>query len=132
MFGVPSGVVWDPAGDGEVQPEWLAEGYLPAAADISQARPPMPTAPPGSGAVEGIWVVRGLDLNRLVGHEFQIGSVRCRGMRLCEPCTVVQRYVGRPLLRDLVHRGGLRADILADGEIHVGDTVRAVAAAPLC
>ena len=77
-------------------------------------------------------VVRGLDLNRLVGHEFQIGSVRCRGMRLCEPCTVVQRYAGRPVLRDLVHRGGLRADILADGEIHVGDTVRAVAAAPLC
>jgi hypothetical protein len=200
MFGVPSGVVWDPAGDGEVRPEWLVEGYLLAAADISQARPPLPTAPTGRGAVEGIWVspsageparaltraralagrglegdrhvagtgtfpsgrpgsaltlvaaevcesfappltadqhrrnvvVRGLDLNRLVGHEFQIGSVHCRGMRLCEPCTVVQRYVGRPILRDLVHRGGLRADILADGEIHVGDAVRAVATAPLC
>jgi len=42
-------------------------------------------------------------------------------MRLCEPCTVVQRYASRPVLRQLVHRGGLRADILEDGEIAVGD-----------
>ena len=63
-------------------------------------------------------------VNALVGREFTIGEVRCRGMRLCEPCTVVQRHAGRPLLRALVHRGGLRADILADGQIRVGDTVR--------
>jgi MOSC domain-containing protein YiiM len=69
-------------------------------------------------------VTRGIDLNALVGHEFTIGSVACRGMRLCEPCTVVQRYAARPVLRELVHRGGLRADILADGEISVGDPVR--------
>jgi MOSC domain-containing protein YiiM len=49
-------------------------------------------------------------------------------MRLCEPCTVVQRYAGRPVLRALVHRGGLRADILEDGEIRLGDPVRTLAA----
>jgi MOSC domain-containing protein YiiM len=48
-------------------------------------------------------------------------------MRLCEPCTVVQRYAGRPVLRALVHRGGLRADILSEGEIHPGDEIHAVA-----
>jgi MOSC domain-containing protein YiiM len=48
-------------------------------------------------------------------------------MRLCEPCTVVARYASRPVLRELVHRGGLRADILIDGEIRVGDEVRALA-----
>jgi MOSC domain-containing protein YiiM len=69
-------------------------------------------------------VTRGIDLNALVGHEFYIGNVVCRGMRLCEPCTVVQRYVGRPVLRALVHRGGLRADIVGDGTIRVGDPVR--------
>ena len=47
-------------------------------------------------------------------------------MRLCEPCTVVQRYAGRPVLRALVHRGGLRVDILQDGEIKLGDLVRVV------
>ncbi|HYZ82364.1 MAG TPA: MOSC domain-containing protein, partial [Solirubrobacteraceae bacterium] len=72
-------------------------------------------------------VTRGVALNDLVGHEFTVGAVRCRGMRLCEPCTVVQRYAGRPVLRALVHRGGLRADILSEGEIRPGDEIQAVA-----
>jgi len=71
-------------------------------------------------------VTRGIDLNGLVGREFTIGPVRCRGMRLCEPCTVIVRYAGRPILRQLVHRGGVRADILADGLIQVGDPIRIV------
>ena len=75
-------------------------------------------------------VTRGIDLNGLVGREFTIGEVRCRGMRLCEPCTVVQRHAGRPVLRALVHRGGLRADILADGEIRVGDSIRVAGTPP--
>jgi hypothetical protein len=74
-------------------------------------------------------VTRGIDLNGLVGCTFTIGRVRCRGARLCEPCTVVQRYAARPVLRALVHRGGLRADILEDGEIAVGDEVHALALA---
>ena len=70
-------------------------------------------------------VTRGIDLNSLVGHEFRIGDVLCRGMRLCEPCTVIDRYASRSLLRPLVHRGGLRADILTGGEIRRGDPLTA-------
>ncbi len=66
-------------------------------------------------------VTRGIALNGLVGREFTVGSVRCLGRRLCEPCTVVNGYASRPVLRELVHRGGLRADILEDGEISIGD-----------
>lgn len=69
-------------------------------------------------------VTRGIDLNRLVGHEFLVGSVRCRGIRPCEPCRVVDGYASRPVLRALVHRGGLRADILENGVVLVGDEVR--------
>ncbi len=195
MYGVPSGVVWDPVGDGTVDNDSLVDGFVIAAGDIALARPPLPQAPAGSGSVERIWVspaageparavdsvralpgqgldgdrhvsgtgtfpsglpgsaltlleaevcesfdpplepgehrrnllTRGIALNQLVGHEFMIGAVRCRGMRLCEPCTVVQRYASRPVLRELVHRGGLRADILDDGRIRVGDVVRALA-----
>ena len=72
-------------------------------------------------------VTRGIDLNALVGHDFLLGRVRCRGMRLCEPCTVIERYATRPLLRPLVHRGGLRADIVEDGVLRVGDDVRPLA-----
>ena len=70
-------------------------------------------------------VSRGIDLNALVGHEFQVGPVRCIGRRLCEPCSHLQRLTGRALLRPMVHRGGLRADILTSGVVRVGDEIRA-------
>jgi hypothetical protein len=68
-------------------------------------------------------VVRGTDLNALVGRDFTLGAVPCRGRRLCEPCAHLDRLNPTPVLRPLVHRGGLRADILAPGTIHVGDTL---------
>jgi hypothetical protein len=70
-------------------------------------------------------VTRGIDLNALVGTEFEVGAVRCIGRRLCEPCSHLQRLTGIALLRPMVHRGGLRADILASGTVHVGDTISA-------
>lgn len=196
MYGVPSGVVWDPAGGAGTASGRIEDGFLVAAADIALALPPRPAVPVAAGRVEGIWVAaaageparaveaaraiaglglegdrhvvgkgtfpsglhgsaltlieaevcdsfdpplgpdehrrnvvtRGVDLNGLVGREFMVGAVRCRGKRLCEPCRVIQGYASRPILRALVHRGGLRADILDDGEIRVGDAVRMVAA----
>jgi hypothetical protein len=70
-------------------------------------------------------VTRGIDLNGLVGKEFQVGTARCIGRRLCEPCSHLQRLTGRALLRPMVHRGGLRADILTSGVVNVGDPIRA-------
>jgi hypothetical protein len=193
MYGVPSGVVWDPSHVTETDGWQLDGGLVISALDVALARPPLPDAPTASGTVEAIFVApeagapaqgveqaaalpglglegdrhvsgagtfpsglpgsalslieaevcesftppldpnehrrnvvtRGIALNDLVGHEFRIGSVRCRGMRLCEPCTVVQRYASRSVLRPLVHRGGLRADILENGVVRVGDVVEA-------
>jgi hypothetical protein len=70
-------------------------------------------------------VTRGVDLNALVGQEFQIGPARCIGRRLCEPCSHLQRLTGTALLRPMVHRGGLRADILTSGVVRVGDPIGA-------
>jgi MOSC domain-containing protein YiiM len=69
-------------------------------------------------------VTRGVPLNRLVGREFQIGEVRVRGIRLCEPCEHLQRLTGRALIKGLLHRGGLRAQILSRGTIRVADVIR--------
>lgn len=194
MFGVPSGVAWDPAGVTEGRRWEIADGFVVSALDIALARPESPPRPGPPGRVEAITLApragrpvesvdraqalagrglkgdrhvvgkgtfpsgvsgsaltlierevcdsfdpplsadehrrnlttSGVDLNALVGHEFMIGSVRCRGARLCEPCRTVDNYSERDLLRPLVHRGGLRADILEDGEIAVGDQVHAV------
>jgi hypothetical protein len=195
MYGVPSGAVWDPLGDGQVEVDKarIEDGFLIAASDIALALPPRPEPPSTAGVIANIWiaasagrpaqridsvravpgrglegdrhftgtgtfpsglpgsaltlieaevcdtfqpalgpdehrrniVTRGIALGRLVGHEFTIGPVRCRGMRLCEPCTVIQRRASRPLLRELVHRGGLRADILTDGVIETGHPITA-------
>ena len=69
-------------------------------------------------------VTRGVALNHLVGREFTIGEVKVRGMRLCEPCGYLQKLTGIDVIKGLRHRGGLRAQILSDGFIRVGDTVR--------
>jgi MOSC domain-containing protein YiiM len=192
MYGVPSGVVFDPSEATSVEGWQIEDGFVVAALDIALAPPPRAAAPTSSGsvvtisiaatagtvaeAVEAVRalagqglegdrhaagkgtfpsrvpgsaltlieaevcesftpplearehprnvVTRGINLNALVGHEFAIGEVRCRGMRLCEPCTVVDSYASRPVLRPLVYRGGLRPDILEDGVIRVGDRVR--------
>ena len=68
-------------------------------------------------------VTKGIDLNALVGHEFRIGSVRAFGQRLCEPCVHLQRLTHPGVVAALVHRGGLRADLLSSGDIRVGDRV---------
>jgi MOSC domain-containing protein YiiM len=69
-------------------------------------------------------VTRGVALNHLVGREFQIGVVKVRGIRLCEPCSHLEAMVGQPVIKGLRHRGGLRAQILSEGTIRVGDAVR--------
>jgi hypothetical protein len=74
-------------------------------------------------------VTRGVDLNALVGQHFKIGGVECFGQRLCEPCAHLERLTAQAgktgTLPALIHKGGLRADILSDGEIRPGDTIAA-------
>jgi MOSC domain-containing protein YiiM len=68
-------------------------------------------------------VTRGVPLNHLVGQDFSIGAVRLRGIRLCEPCAHLESLTRRGVLGGLVHRGGLRAQILMGGTIRVGDPI---------
>lgn len=72
-------------------------------------------------------VTRGIDLNALVGKRFSVGEVECVGRLLCEPCAILARRTDPRVLRALVHRGGLRADVLGTGTISVGDSVRVAA-----
>jgi MOSC domain-containing protein YiiM len=68
-------------------------------------------------------MTRGIRLNDLVGREFMIGKIRLLGVRLCHPCTHLERLSGWDVMTQLKERGGLRADILDNGWLHVGDTV---------
>jgi MOSC domain len=68
-------------------------------------------------------VAQGISLNAFVGERFRIGEVECVGRRLAEPCAHLEKLARPNLLRPLVHRGGLRADILSGGTISVGDEI---------
>jgi len=68
-------------------------------------------------------VTRGISLNPLVGKTFRIGEVTACGIRLCEPCGHLQNLTPEGTRAGLVHRGGLRAQILTEGVLRVGDVV---------
>jgi len=75
------------------------------------------------GATRRNIVTQGVALNHLVGRRFRIGTVELSGVRLAEPCSYLAGMTDARIVRALVHRGGLRADILTDGSVRLGDTV---------
>jgi MOSC domain-containing protein YiiM len=71
-------------------------------------------------------VTEGVRLNDLVGVRFRFGSVLLEGIRLCPPCAHLNVVTGLPLLKSLENRGGLRANILSDRILRVGDGISAL------
>lgn len=74
---------------------------------------------------------RGIELNDLVGRRFRVGEVIAEGVELCEPCQHLQSLLGKPIIRPLVHRAGLRALLVNSGTIRVGDDVEGLGPAEL-
>jgi MOSC domain-containing protein YiiM len=69
---------------------------------------------------------RGVALNHLVGRKFKVGAAVFRGIRLCEPCAHLEEISGKQVRKGLIHRGGLRAQIVTSGLVRVGDLVEAL------
>ncbi len=67
---------------------------------------------------------RGIRLNPLVGKRLRIGAVVVDVIRLCDPCTYLERLVGQPVMRPLIEAGGIRCDVRSGGVIRVGDAIR--------
>lgn len=74
---------------------------------------------------------RGIALNELVGRRFRIGGVIAEGVELCEPCTHLQGLLGKPIIKPLAHRAGLRALLVNSGTIRAGDEVEELGPAEL-
>ena len=70
---------------------------------------------------------RGIDVDALLGQRFQIGEVICEGVRACPPCNHLDELTGKPLLKPLARRGGLRARIVTGGVLRIGDRIAPVA-----
>jgi hypothetical protein len=78
------------------------------------------------------FITRGVRLNQLVGREFTVGDVRLRGLELCEPCESLGKSLAREglsaaeVVKQLVHKAGLRADVLSGGVISRGAKITLV------
>ncbi|HZZ78032.1 MAG TPA: MOSC domain-containing protein [Gemmataceae bacterium] len=70
-------------------------------------------------------LTRGVPLNHLVGQTFRVGDVVLRGLRLCEPCGHLQKLTRVGVLKGLIHRGGVRAQIVQGGTLHIGAAITA-------
>ena len=68
-------------------------------------------------------VTRGIELNQLVGRRFLIGDIACEGIRICPPCNHLEELTRPGMLRGLARSGGLRAHVLNDGVIRLGDVI---------
>jgi MOSC domain-containing protein YiiM len=68
-------------------------------------------------------VTRGVALNHLIDQEFALGEAVLRGTRLCDPCAHLEKLTVQGVMRGLIHRGGLRAEVVRGGIIRVGDTI---------
>jgi len=78
----------------------------------------------GPGEARRNVVTRGVALNDLIGRRFTVGEVEAVGNRLCDPCSHLEKLTKPGVLKGLVERGGLRADVVRGGQIEVGDAVR--------
>ena len=71
---------------------------------------------------------RGVRLRELLGQRFRVGEVVLDGVRDCPPCEHLEGLLGKPVMRPLLERGGLRARIVEGGTIRVGDPIELVSA----
>jgi MOSC domain-containing protein YiiM len=71
-------------------------------------------------------VTRRVALNQLVEKSFCVGAAVLRGTRLCEPCSHMEKLTVKGAMRGLIHRGGLRAEIVTGGAIRIGDQILVV------
>jgi MOSC domain-containing protein YiiM len=69
-------------------------------------------------------VTENINLNLLVDKEFYIGTVKLKGILLCEPCAYLAKRLGPQVIEHMSHKAGLRAQIIVSGDVAVSDTIR--------
>lgn len=71
-------------------------------------------------------LTRDVPLSHLIGRRFRVGAVVLEGTELCEPCQYIADMSGKPVLRPLLYRGGIRAAIVEGGELKAGDEIASI------
>ena len=70
-------------------------------------------------------ITQNIRLNDLVGKEFFVGKVKLKAHDLCKPCKYLQdKLKQNNFIKEFLHKGGLRCEILISGNINVGDIIK--------
>ncbi len=70
-------------------------------------------------------IVSGINLNELINKKIKINKVTLKIHEICQPCKYLQDRLKIPsLVKMLVNKSGVRAEILSSGSISVGDIIK--------
>ena len=70
-------------------------------------------------------ITENIKLNDLVDKEFFVGNVKLKAHDLCRPCKYLQEKLKqRNFVKEFLHKGGVRCEILSNGKIFVGDLIK--------
>ena len=69
-------------------------------------------------------ITEGIDVYAMLGRDFSIGEVRMRGTEPTKPCHRPSALVQKTGFAEaFARRGGVRAEVLSDGVVSVGDFI---------
>ena len=69
-------------------------------------------------------ITKNIRLNNLVGKELSVGNVKLKAHDLCRPCKYLQdKLKQNNIIKEFLHKGGIRCEILSTGKISVGDII---------
>ncbi len=72
-------------------------------------------------------IVSGIDLNKLIDKQIKINQVILKIHEICQPCKYLQDRLKLPsLVKLLVNKSGVRAEIIKSGNLSVGDTIKKI------
>ena len=70
-------------------------------------------------------ITENMKLNDLLNKEFFVGKVKLKAHDLCRPCKYLQEKLGQEnFVKEFLHKGGLRCEILSSGKISLGDLIK--------
>ena len=72
-------------------------------------------------------IISGIDLNKLIDKQIKINQVILKIHEICQPCKYLQDRLKLPsLVKLLVNKSGVRAEIIKSGNLSVGDTIKKI------
>jgi len=70
-------------------------------------------------------IISGINLSKLINKKIKINEVTLKVHEICQPCKYLQDRLEIPgLIKMLVNKSGVRAEILTSGIISVGDVIK--------